>query len=534
MKQIVEYHHEDRIAEIAWSPDSTRLLVCSKDKDEPTGGQYLGGNSKGKLTLWSLKNTKEPMFTAELIHPRSLRWRDSGIHCFSINDGEDVGTTARVIQFNQELEVIRTSNEILIRFELCLHMSPDGKSFVNMGSIKGTGEYDYIETLEFIDSEEILKLRDYRQIQEDELVREYEKLVMHQEPLFFSESNWGAFDYSPDGQYLAVYSDFDISNKPSYCLRFIDTGSWETVGEVHPFGANGPSYPKNKRRERAYNIQIDWSPDSNYVAVSTRHQPFYKSKTVIIDAVSGKKVRTLKGCIDYGPIPFGYNPMRNTTWSPCGELMTLNRYPRKDSGFVEFVILQTKDWTDLFSEKHEMAIGCFIPKFSLWSNDGRYIAIVFQDTSRPKKNLIRVYDTDTIERVKKRKWIVEPTIKHGYVGSEKELEDILEKNPNLLGFGYEVIGRQFPVGDGRIDLLMKRSNGGLIVVELKKDEADDVVVGQILRYLSWIAKEYPDNVQPVGIIVAEDFSENLKMAIVGSIYNIQLIPVSMIWANYRS
>ena len=75
----------------------------------------------------------------------------------------------------------------------------------------------------------------------------------------------------------------------------------------------------------------------------------------------------------------------------------------------------------------------------------------------------------------------QPRIKH-----EEDLEDLLQRNPDLLGYGFRVLGRQVKTRTGWIDLLMEAPDTGIVVVELKVDRADRKVVAQIQEYMTWV------------------------------------------------
>jgi RecB family endonuclease NucS len=72
--------------------------------------------------------------------------------------------------------------------------------------------------------------------------------------------------------------------------------------------------------------------------------------------------------------------------------------------------------------------------------------------------------------------------------SEKRLEDIVEKGPEILGLGDLMqIGRQVMTDFGkRIDLLAINAEGDLLVIELKRDRTPREVVAQALEYGFWI------------------------------------------------
>jgi RecB family endonuclease NucS len=74
------------------------------------------------------------------------------------------------------------------------------------------------------------------------------------------------------------------------------------------------------------------------------------------------------------------------------------------------------------------------------------------------------------------------------ISSEERLEDILELQIEILGLGKLFqIGRQvITVFGKRIDLLAIDEQGGLYVIELKKDRTPRDVVAQTLEYGFWV------------------------------------------------
>ncbi len=103
---------------------------------------------------------------------------------------------------------------------------------------------------------------------------------------------------------------------------------------------------------------------------------------------------------------------------------------------------------------------------------------------------------------------------------EKHLEDFLVKNwkSTELGVDYdiyeeegELVGQQYPSDTGPIDILaIGKDKKTLLVVELKKGRASDVVVGQIQRYMGYVLEELAEADQTVkGVIIALD--DNLKL-----------------------
>lgn len=111
---------------------------------------------------------------------------------------------------------------------------------------------------------------------------------------------------------------------------------------------------------------------------------------------------------------------------------------------------------------------------------------------------------------------------------ENDLQNFLSKNLGLIEPGlslYEeegINGIEFPVGGRYIDILALDKNNNYVVIELKVSRGYDRVVGQILRYISWIKKHQAENSQNVrGIIIAREISDDLTLACDG-LSNIEL------------
>ena len=120
---------------------------------------------------------------------------------------------------------------------------------------------------------------------------------------------------------------------------------------------------------------------------------------------------------------------------------------------------------------------------------------------------------------------IEAAIAHAQLMSDPELasESILHHNCvrtlsdieaglTLYRKGHRT-GVEFDVGGRRIDILAVDSSGSLVVIELKRPEAHDRVVGQLLRYIGWIRQNVARPNQRVrGIIIARQFTHDLRLA----------------------
>lgn len=107
---------------------------------------------------------------------------------------------------------------------------------------------------------------------------------------------------------------------------------------------------------------------------------------------------------------------------------------------------------------------------------------------------------------------------------EKHLEDFLVKNWAQTELAQhfkiyeedgELVGQQYGTDAGPIDILAISKDGQrLLVVELKRGRASDVVVGQILRYMGYVKEQIAEPNQTVeGAIIALDDDQKLRWAL---------------------
>ncbi len=107
---------------------------------------------------------------------------------------------------------------------------------------------------------------------------------------------------------------------------------------------------------------------------------------------------------------------------------------------------------------------------------------------------------------------------------EKHLEDFLVRNWNNTEIGkkydiYEedgvLVGQQYPTDTGPIDILaISKDKKNMLVIELKRGRASDVVIGQIQRYMGFVHDELLEKDQQVkGVIIGLESSKRLKRAL---------------------
>lgn len=107
---------------------------------------------------------------------------------------------------------------------------------------------------------------------------------------------------------------------------------------------------------------------------------------------------------------------------------------------------------------------------------------------------------------------------------EEHLEDFLVQNwtQTELGKDYDIfeedgekVGQQYQTDTGPIDVLaISKDRKTLLVLELKKGRASDVVVGQVLRYMGYVLQELAEEGQTVkGVVIALEDDQRLRRAL---------------------
>lgn len=107
---------------------------------------------------------------------------------------------------------------------------------------------------------------------------------------------------------------------------------------------------------------------------------------------------------------------------------------------------------------------------------------------------------------------------------EEHLEAFLVQNwaQTELGKQYDIyeedgerVGQQYLTDTGPLDILaISKDRKRLLVVELKKGRASDAVVGQTLRYMSFVQEELAEQGQTVlGVIIAHEDDSKIRRAL---------------------
>lgn len=215
------------------------------------------------------------------------------------------------------------------------------------------------------------------------------------------------------------------------------------------------------------------------------------------------------------PIMLLVYPDKYGVWNSRSEaaLIKLNQFPRFATG-------------DSFANKylkvnnvlHELAAKYNV---SLWNLDG-----VFGELSGfgPWLEQASYGKTDEEE-------LEQEAQEHGIedvanFGMERQLEDFLIANWDktifnkeydlIYGEGDDLLSQQYQTSIGPIDILVKAKDGsGYLVIELKKGKTSDAVVGQILRYMTWVRENLAGNGTVKGTIVILEADDKIKYSLRG-------------------
>ena len=169
-------------------------------------------------------------------------------------------------------------------------------------------------------------------------------------------------------------------------------------------------------------------------------------------------------------------------------------------------------WTDLLIDKSDLST-------EIQNSVAAMRSIISLDKYASELEALIVSGTAQSVLVSTDETIEDPTA----FALEKHLEDFLIKNwtQTPLGREYDIYqdednsGQQFPTDTGPIDILaISKNKQEVLVVELKKGRASDSVVGQIQRYMGYIAEEIAEDHQRVrGVIIALEDDLRIKRAL---------------------
>ena len=130
----------------------------------------------------------------------------------------------------------------------------------------------------------------------------------------------------------------------------------------------------------------------------------------------------------------------------------------------------------------------------------------------PPQSYVRVLPPDHVLQPQSQ---LVPAEKKVNVGTEKTLEELVVLNLEAIEPGLRLEARQLSTPAGRLDLLCKDANGSYVVVELKRQQGTDQVVGQILRYMGWLREAHPTE-KVRGIVIVGKKDQALSYAVMAA------------------
>ena len=93
-------------------------------------------------------------------------------------------------------------------------------------------------------------------------------------------------------------------------------------------------------------------------------------------------------------------------------------------------------------------------------------------------------------------------------GSERELSDSLMQDLSFLEPGLKPLNQEEVLRKGLVDILAQDSQGRLVVIELKRRQADFNAVQQLKRYMDQV--QNLKGIQTRGLLVAPDIRKNAR------------------------
>ena len=180
----------------------------------------------------------------------------------------------------------------------------------------------------------------------------------------------------------------------------------------------------------------------------------------------------------------------------------------------ELVKIGVGYWTFYISPRGNVSIDFIIPNF------------IYEDIKTYKEHLPIIENfAEKINEIKKKKeWGLEDFEETEAVNEvlESEIETSIISNLEILEEGLELIGNQYSISVGYIDVLCRDKNENLVVIELKRGTGSHKVVGQIQKYMAWVSENLAEGKQVRGIIVVKEYDKELGYAIKGSKFPIEV------------
>ena len=171
----------------------------------------------------------------------------------------------------------------------------------------------------------------------------------------------------------------------------------------------------------------------------------------------------------------------------------------------------------VFVRSHKFRIILIIPR------------ILYEGIKDERGNLPIIEDFERkVEEIKKEKEVKE--LIWGKLGEEeekvkeKDIREFIASHLEIIEEGLSLIKQEYSTPVGYIDILCKNKDGNFVVIEIKREEDTDKVVGQIQRYMSWIKENMAEKEgkEVKGVIVVKEKDKKLEHSVKGSGFKIEI------------
>ncbi len=96
------------------------------------------------------------------------------------------------------------------------------------------------------------------------------------------------------------------------------------------------------------------------------------------------------------------------------------------------------------------------------------------------------------------------------VGTEEDIVKMIVSNPKVIDPSATLVGKDVPTPYGKVDVVLKKGDGKLIVIEVKNEKAGISAVAQLKRYVEFYKSQ---GIDVEGVLVAPSLSEEARIAL---------------------
>ncbi len=189
------------------------------------------------------------------------------------------------------------------------------------------------------------------------------------------------------------------------------------------------------------------------------------------------------GCINSEEIPYiikkFFKAATITIFAKCS--ISYSGRASSEAGNAWRLIIIKEDGTVLIHERAGREPINWQPKAFVTSYiEGNSNVVIKAVRSKPRE-MLQIHITGdafiAVARLGSGKFVLE--------GSEESISKELALNPSTVEEGAELVSREVSTPHGRIDLILRSRDGGLIIVEVKRSLADVNAIYQLKRYVDY-------------------------------------------------